>query len=109
MITGHLHQMRRKLLGGFISQTVTHLDRPEIVLLGCFSSFQGDYDEYSNYDEYDYYGDCDDYNPVLSGFSNLFNICGFIKSLASCLRFSLTNDHKLPPDDESDIGSKKLS
>ena len=45
--------MRRKLLAGFISQTVTHLDRPEIVLLGCFSSFQGDYDEYGDYDECD--------------------------------------------------------
>ena len=33
--------MRRKVLAGFTSQTVTHLDKPETVLLECFSSFQG--------------------------------------------------------------------
>ena len=33
--------MRRKVLAGFTSQTVTHSDKPETVLLECFSSFQG--------------------------------------------------------------------
>ena len=29
------------MLAGFTSQTVTHLDKPETVLLECFLSFQG--------------------------------------------------------------------
>ena len=35
--------MRRKALAGFTLQTVTRLDKPETVLLGCFLSFQGDF------------------------------------------------------------------
>ena len=34
------------MLAGFTSQTVTHSDKPETVLPGCFLSFPGDSDQY---------------------------------------------------------------
>ena len=43
------------MLAGFTSQTVTHLDKLETVLPGCFLCFQGDSDDYCL--DSDYYGD----------------------------------------------------